>query len=232
LEEWEIPLPPPEAQDDLIAQIDGQQAVIMGAEMILSNWLVDALLDLNAPKLPFSQLAEVDGTTVKVRDELTSLPYISGENIESGTGRLLGVKSAEEFGVIGPSYRFAKGHVVYSKVRPALRKCFSAGFDGLCSADIYPLAVKSDRIEGEYLAMVMASKWFADQAAQFHGRAGMPKINRDQLAAIAIPVPNKDTQIALIRRFVEERTLLERLRREIAAIKAKISEILTNIRER
>ena len=77
--------------------------------------------------------------------------YIGGENIESGTGRLLNVKTIREAGIFGPSFRFKAGHVVYCKIRPKLQKCFYAEFNGFCSSDIYPLKVNEKLILPKYL---------------------------------------------------------------------------------
>ena len=62
----------------------------------------------------------------------------------------------------------------------------------MCSSDIYPFTVTSDEILPEYLALILASRWFARCTVEFHERAGMPKINREQLATINVVVPSPD----------------------------------------
>ena len=50
--------------------------------------------------------------------EYGDLPHVSGENIESGTGRLLEVRSAADDGMTSGKYLFESGDVLYSKFHP------------------------------------------------------------------------------------------------------------------
>src|SRR4051794_40005231 len=70
-----------------------------------------------------------------------TLPSINGENIESGTTRILFRRTAAEERAISPKYEVAVGDIVYSKLRPYLKKAVVADEPGLCSADAYPLRV-------------------------------------------------------------------------------------------
>jgi hypothetical protein len=69
--------------------------------------------------------------------------HVSGENMEKGTCRLLPCRKAEEDGVRSRKYIFGPRTVLYSKIRPYLRKAVLVDFRGLYSADIYPLKVIS-----------------------------------------------------------------------------------------
>lgn len=114
---------------------------------------------------------------------------------------------------------------------PDLRKCFLAEFAGVCSSDIYPYSVISDKITQQYLAMVLASQHFADMTVQFHERAGMPKINRDQLATIAVTVPSIEVQEESVKRYQREKNLLDELRRTIFDAQGSITSRINKIWE-
>lgn len=66
-------------------------------------------------------------------------PQISPDNIEKNAGKLLAYNSVEEAGIISGNHLFYKGQILYSKIRPNLNKVIIAPFDGLCSADMYPI---------------------------------------------------------------------------------------------
>jgi type I restriction enzyme S subunit len=73
----------------------------------------------------------------------SQMPLIAPNHIESGNGRLIVLETAEEQGAESGKYLCQAGDVVYSKIRPALRKVCIAPKDCLCSADMYPLKAHS-----------------------------------------------------------------------------------------
>jgi restriction endonuclease S subunit len=226
-----MPLPQLQEQQAIVANIDRQQAIVAGAEMVLENWLIDPLLDMEGDSITLGKLVAVDAKIIKELATVSGRTYVGGENIESGTGRLLKLQTVDDAGIVGPSYGFTKGQIVYSKVRPNLRKCFLANFDGVCSSDIYPYSVISDRIIPQYMAMILVSQYFADMTVQFHERAGMPKVNRDQLATIAVIVPSIEVQEEAVRQYQREIFLLEELRRTIVVTQSSITQTITKIWE-
>lgn len=231
LQSWEIPLPTPEEQDSIVAEIEIQKAIIEGADMVLKNWQVDNCLNLTCKQESVENIAVVDGQIIKnqkLKDK-SEFYYVGGGNIESGTGRLLNLKTVAAAGIMGPSYVFKPGQVVYSKVRPNLQKCFFAEFEGICSSDIYPYTVFNSKVMPEYFAKILQSKYFALRTQVFQDRAGMPKANRDQLSTIKIPVPEIAEQKEILRVISAESETLKGLRTLKARAYQKIREILTDV---
>ena len=74
------------------------------------------------------------------------LALIAPDHIESGTGRVSGVTSAEAQGAISGKYLCPHGAVLYSKIRPALRKVALNAGTCLCSADMYAIVPGKDLI--------------------------------------------------------------------------------------
>lgn len=127
------------------------------------------------------------------------LPYremfhIGPENIEEATGRLLPLKTASELKLMSGKYLFTPDDVVYSKIRPYLRKAALPGFTGICSADMYPVRPKHDDLSITYLFQYLLSELFSLQAISYQSRTGIPKINRVQLNSIYIPLPSRKIQ--------------------------------------
>lgn len=132
----------------------------------------------------------VDPTLPEYRD----LPHIYGRVVEEGTGRLLDYNTAAEDGMRSGKYLFKAGAVLYSKIRPYLRKVTLVDFDGLCSADMYPLQVKSEAVLPEFLMWALLSPDFTDYANSLSGRARIPKLNREQLFAYQLRYPTRKIQ--------------------------------------
>lgn len=226
----QIPLPPLKVQNEIVEKIEMQKQIIEGAVKIESGFSVDQFIDTNYGEEFIEKLAQVDGSPVKDLSKLMSETYVGGENIESGSGRLLNLQTVQEAGIIGPSYKFVKGHVVYSKVRPNLKKCFLAEFDGVCSSDIYPLKINEKLVLPRYFVLILLSKFFAKKTESFQdGRSGMPKINQDQLAQIKIPLPPLETQCKIVENLDKQMQALEGVRLLKSETEKRIEEILAGV---
>lgn len=209
--DMQIPLPRIERHDAIAGELGKLSTMQTYANNFISAWDVDLFLSFDGEPMLLGELADVDAKVIKDLSTVADVRYVGGEHIESGTGRLIATQTVAEAGIIGPSYPFQAGQIVYSKVRPNLRKCFFADFDGVCSSDIYPYTMKSERITAKYLALVLTSSWFAEQTREFQERAGMPKVNRDQLATIRVIVPSIEDQWRCIKSYEVGRLAIDGL---------------------
>ena len=113
-------------------------------------------------------------------------PHIAPNHIEGRTGRLLPYDTVRVDGVTSSKHRFLPGQILYSKIRPYLAKAVAVDFEGLCSADMYPITTVLDR---SYLLHWLLSPEFTEAAAGEQGRSVLPKINRHSLGKLPVPVP-------------------------------------------
>ena len=127
--------------------------------------------------------------------------HIAPDNIEKGTGVLLPCRTVKEDAVASPNHLFYTGQLIYSKIRPLLRKAVIAPFDGLCSADMYPI---NTWINPRYLQMIMLSDFFNKQVAGIiSNRVKMPKINQNELGLTFFPLPPLAEQQRIVDRVNE-----------------------------
>lgn len=145
------------------------------------------------PMRKLSDVAKVDGTMTKEYEKYADYPHIGIDSIEKNTGILSGYRTVQEDNVISPKYYFGPQHILYSKIRPALNKVALPDFEGLCSADCYPLLVNG-LCDRKFLAHVMRSDYFLDYVLSYSGRSQMPKVNRKQLEGFSFPCPPIDLQ--------------------------------------
>jgi type I restriction enzyme S subunit len=138
----------------------------------------------------FDEVCAITSTLVDPRKkEFLDLIHVGAGNIESKTGVLVDLKTAREEGLISGKFLFDKSMVLYSKIRPYLMKAARPDFEGLCSADMYPLAPNLNMITRDYLFHLLMSKHFTEYAIQGSARAGMPKVNRDHLFEFRVWLP-------------------------------------------
>jgi type I restriction enzyme S subunit len=121
-------------------------------------------------------------------------PLIAPDHIESDTGRLLCLETAIEQGAISGKYEFKPGDVLYSKIRPYLRKAVLADRQGLCSADMYPLQPGPSLVP-RFLLDVILGEHFSRFAASVSERSGFPKINRKELGEYRLALAPTDEQL-------------------------------------
>lgn len=143
----------------------------------------------------FAESARVASALVDP-SEYPDLPHIAPNHIESQTGRLLQHTTIRDDGVTSPKHLFRPGHVLYSKIRPYLAKVVVVDFEGLCSADMYP--IESDVVDARYLKWWMLHPEFTKLAAGQQARTVLPKINRRALDQLPVPVPPKDEQLRIV----------------------------------
>ena len=123
-------------------------------------------------------------------------PQVAPDEIEKGSGKLVGYKSVEESGVISWNHLFYKGQIIYSKIRPLLDKVIIAPFDGLCSADMYPMETDNN---SKFIVYMILSDYFHSQVALCtENRVKMPKINQNELSNIVVVLPSIDEQNSIV----------------------------------
>lgn len=186
----------------------------------------------------FARVAEVKSNLVSP-DNYLEYPQISPENIEKDSGKLLlPCRTVSEVGVISGNHLFYKGQILYSKIRPKLNKVCIAPFDGLCSADMYPIESKNDT---RYIVYCILSNGFLQQVSMItENRVKMPKINQVELSKILVAIPETiaeqkeiadylDTKCAEINGLIAKK---EQLVKELESYKKSlIYEVVTGKRE-
>ena len=144
----------------------------------------------------FSEVAEVKSNLVDPEDYQT-YPHIAPDNIEKKTGKLLEYRTIAEDKVTSGKHRFYSGQILYSKIRPYLSKVVVVDFDGLCSADMYPIEPKKE-MNTRFLWYYMLSDDFLLQASTAGSRSVLPKINQKELASIKVRITDLREQDAIV----------------------------------
>ncbi len=201
----EIPLPNRDEQQRILERIaeafrrleemaHERDAALEEAEALRRSSL-DAVSECAGDETSLSSVVTIESKLVDPREAaFSSMLHIGGANIESGTGKLLALQTAGEEGLISGKFVCTPEDVIYSKIRPALRKVVRPDFIGLASADSYPLRPKATKLDRNYLFYLLLSRSLTDYALSGANRAGIPKVNREHLLAFKFPLPSLDEQ--------------------------------------
>jgi type I restriction enzyme S subunit len=234
--DYEIPLPSLAEQQRIVARIEAlsakiaetralrQQATEEAAALVLSELHRHFVVGSAEWKsMSMEQAIEINDKQVDpTLPEYSKLPHISGENMESKTCRLLPWRTAEADGVKSNNYLFSPGTILYSKIRPYLRKAVFVDFRGVCSADVYPIRIRCAELDTHFVKWSLVAEPFTNYANRLSGRTRMPKLNRKQLFGFELTYPPIHEQ----QRIVSE---LEGLQAKVDALKCLQSETVAEL---
>ncbi|MDE5452544.1 hypothetical protein GWE18_06600 [Bradyrhizobium sp. CSA112] len=135
----------------------------------------------------FEDVADIAQNLV-APSKVLDLPHIAPNHIGSGNRQLLPYSTVRADAVISSKQRFYPGQILFTKIRPYLLKSVLVDFEGVCSADMYPLWTK-DTAEPKYLLYWLTSPDFRDVIAHEQGRTVLPKINQAALNRTLMALP-------------------------------------------
>ena len=173
----------------------------------------------------FCEIASIESNLVNP-SSYKDMPHVAPDNIESWSARLLPYSTVGEAGVFSAKHHFFAGAILYSKIRPNLAKVVKVDFDGLCSADMYPVHPFIDR---DFLVTYMISKLFVSQAIAGDNRVAMPKINQIALSAILVPVPPLAEQRRIVAKVDELMAICDQLEVQITATEQDSRRFLESV---
>jgi type I restriction enzyme S subunit len=157
-----------------------------------------------------------------------SMILIAPNHIESGTGRLVATESAAEQGAESGKYLCEADDVIYSKIRPALAKVTIAPAECICSADMYPMKAR-DRLCNPYLYWLLLSPEFTAWSVLEADRVAMPKLNRETLSDLRLPIPPTSEQLAVCDYLTRETFRIDELIAEAKIATSLLQERRTAI---
>lgn len=221
-----VPLPSLAEQQRIVARIEELSAQVQEArtlreqasgeaQAILPSVLHSLFINsANWQRMSMEQAIEIKDKQVNpLIPQYSRLPHVSGDNIESGTCQLLPCRTTEEDSVRSSNYLFSRGTILYSKIRPYLRKAVFADFQGLCSADIYPIHVISPELDPQFVKWTLVAEPFTSYANRLSGRTRMPKLNRKQLFGFPLSYPPLSIQHEIVTKLEALHTKVDDLRR-------------------
>ncbi len=156
-------------------------------------------IPMNWEWIKFNNVNEVQSELVNPVD-YPDEKQIAPDIIEKDTGKLISSRTVLESGVTGPNNRFYQSQIIYSKIRPSLNKIVIAPYDGLCSADMYPIRCFIDL---DFMLRLMLSDVFLKQVIVAENRVKMPKINLESLNNFHIPLPPLNEQKRIVTKINE-----------------------------
>lgn len=152
------------------------------------------------------------------------------EDIESQTGKILHYIYLAQRKSSSSKYRFSKGMVLYSKLRPYLNKVVVAEKDGYCTTEIVPVKLFAQAVP-EYLKIVLTSPEYLLQINSSAYGVKMPRANAELLNSLLIPIPPSDEQHRIVDALERQLKQLDILRESHRRMRRILHETPTSLRQ-
>ncbi len=237
LEQFQIPLPSLEKQQEIVTEIEGYQKVIHGARAVLENYRASVQLD------PSWQLKRIDEicTLNPSRRELGEIQsdlqvsFVPMSDLNENEMAFIPVSRRSIQDVIKDYTYFRDGDVLLAKVTP----CFENGKAGVAqglsnsigfgSSEFFVLRGNGDVLPEWIYLFVTSDAFRIDATEQMTGTGGLRRVPRSVLEELLVPFPPLEVQRSIVAEINTEQSLVSCNRELIARFEDKIQTTLAKI---
>lgn len=152
--------------------------------------LIDVCQEINEPIVPAKDLPD------------QTIPYTGLANIEPNSEIYSQVPTPAN-SIKSTVKRYKKGDVLFSKMRPNLRKCVAINHDedGYCSSECVVLRPDTSIVNGRILSAILRSDFVYGQIVHLITGIGRPRISIKDLRTIMIPNPTNGKGTSSLRNY-------------------------------
>lgn len=133
----------------------------------------------------------------------TKFHYIGMEHIEKDLGRLLDMPLLEGIKLKSQTIKVPKHYFIYGKLRPYLNKYWYNDTEKeniVCSSEFFVFNCL-DTIDLDYYKIILSSEIVQKQIYREMSGARMPRISEETFMSLLIPLPDRNTQKMIVKKF-------------------------------
>jgi type I restriction enzyme M protein len=237
LGDLKIPLPPLEVQREIVAEVEGYQRVIDGARAVLDNYRPHIPVDPEWPVVEMGGIAEFkNGLNFTRSEDGEPLRIVGVSDFQSNW--LVpsdSLSSVHLDAAVGPDYLLRPGDVVFvrSNGNPDLvgRSMLVPDDIGRASFSGFTIRARFDTTQANprYLAHFFKTPVFADHMKTTGQGASIRNLSQGILAELKVPLPDLETQAAIVAEIEAEQALVNGNRDLIARFEKKIDAAIARV---
>jgi type I restriction enzyme M protein len=234
VETIQIPLPPLEVQQQIVAEIEGYQKIIDGARQVLDNYEPHIAVDVNWAERRLSEITECvsDGDHQAPPKSDCGVPFVTISNIDS-QNRLDFAKTffvpQSYFDQLGATRRPRRNDTLYSVTGSFGIPVFVDSDEPFCFQRHIALIRPAAGIDAKYLYFFMLSPLAFQQAEQAATGVAQKTVSLGSLRNFMIPLPDLPTQRAIVAEIEAEQALINANRELVRRMEAKIKAAIDRV---
>jgi type I restriction enzyme M protein len=233
VESVQIPLPPLDVQNEIVAEIEGYQKVIDGARAVLDNYRPHIPIDSDWPLVELSEICDVrDGTHDSPKYALEGYPLITSKNLKNGFIDFTDVNliTREDLDAINRRSKVDAGDILMPMIGTIGNPIIADATREYAVKNVALIKFFEDsKIDNHFLEVVLAS---AEMQNKFEFQASGSTqrfIPLGFIRSLRIPLPPLGTQQAIVAEIEAEQALVAANRELIARFEKKIQATLARV---
>ena len=233
----EIPLPPLEVQETIVAELEGYAAIISGAKQVVDNWKPRVDVDPSWEKSTIQEICTVNPKKSEIKnietDSLVSFVPMSDVNENDMYFKPLESKKLMD---VGGSYTyFAENDILLAKVTP----CFENGKLGIArnlengvgfgSSEFIVLRTSSVLLPEILASYLMEPAFKINGKMKMTGTGGLQRLPLDFVMNFEVPIPPAELQSEIVAGIMEEKHQVEAARKLIDSYQERSEMVIAKL---
>jgi type I restriction enzyme M protein len=234
LEGFQIPLPPLEVQEQIVAELDGYQNIITGAEQIVENWKPKIDIDPSWEKVKLGEQVEILNG------------YAFKSNLYANTGiRVIRITNVQKGGIVDDNPKFYPTSM-QSEIQPYMLNdgdllmslTGNVGRVGLLPQSLMPAAlnqrvaclrIRSERLDMRFLYWMLNRDEFEQNCIASSNGMAQKNMSTVWLSNYEFPLPPLDIQKQIVEKIETERALVESSKKLIDLYEQKKRDVIAKL---
>lgn len=238
ISKFQIPLPPLDVQQQIVAELENYQKIIDGAKQVVENYKpafrIDPIWDIiklgdicddfkNGVNFSREQVGR--GTKfVNIKDVFSS-GYIDNENLERVA---ITDKEIEKHRLKDNDLLFVRSSVKYEGVGfPSL--VHINGNDLVFCGFIIKCSPNDKKVNPKYLLFLLRTEKYREKVVALSNRSNITNISQDNLMLLNIPLPPLNVQEKIVETIEQEQKLVEANKKLIEIFEQKIKDKIAEV---
>ena len=226
MQEWEIPLPSLEVQNEIVVKIEKHKQIIEGANLISHNLLNDLSLD-DYKKVPVNdciRLTRGHNPPSEVFIDEARNGYVRFIQIRDfvSENHLTFVPISKNLKLVKRGELLMAAYRHIGKVSRVMEGAFNVALIKFSSKD-------ENIILNDFIYYLISSKYIKDELLKVSERAHIPSTSVEVIKDLRIPLPPLETQRQIVKKLDKQMQALEGVRLLKSEAEKRIEEILEKV---
>jgi len=236
LNNFQIPLPPLEVQQEIVNKIESYQKIIDGAKQIIENYKPEISINPDWEIKLIKEICTINPETINQKKSFgeDSFFYIDISSVENGTKNYSVNNIMKWIDAPSRARRHVKNHdVLLSTVRPNLKAfAFLENLPlNVIASTGFAVLRFNNRINAKYVYEQLFNDFLQKQMISRMGKGAYPSINQTDVENLKIPYPPLKVQQQIVDRIEREQKLIEANKELVKIYEQKIKDEINKVWE-